>query len=160
MRGNGLFFLTTMTTLYFDCETYSEADLKTVGTHAYAEHPSTEIIVVQWAIDDGEPRVHDCTGGPWNEAHYAELRDALTDPTVAIVAHNSAFDRTILRHVWGLDIPVERWQDTMVKALLHGLPGGLDRVGEVLGLGVDEAKDKRGRQLIQMFCKPGRKGAA
>ena len=139
-----------MTILYFDCETYSEADLKAAGTHVYAEHPSTEIIVAQWALDDDEPTAIDCTG-----RHFpAGLEPILRDPTVVIVAHNSHFDRTILRHVWGIDIPPERWQDTMVKALAHGLPGGLASVGEVLGLGVDEAKDKRGKQLIQMFCKP------
>jgi DNA polymerase len=140
-----------MTVLYFDCETYSECDLKSAGTHRYAEHPSTEITVVQWAIDDGEPQVQDMTV----ERYYRpELAQALDDPTVTVIAHNSHFDRTVLRHVWNIDVPVERWQDTMVKALLHGLPGGLERVGEVLGLGVDQAKDKRGKQLIQMFCKP------
>ena len=44
-----------MTILWLDTETYSECDLKSAGTHAYASHPSTEIIVAQWAVDDGEP---------------------------------------------------------------------------------------------------------
>jgi len=144
-----------MTTLWFDCETYSECDLKTHSTHRYAEHPSTEITVAQWAIDDGEPQVWDCTtDGP------APLREILQDyPDLVIVAHNSHFDRTLLRNVWGIDVPVERWRDTMIKAMLHGLPGGLDKVGTVLGLSEDQAKDKRGKQLIQMFCKPGPKGS-
>jgi DNA polymerase len=50
-----------MTTLYLDTETYSECDLKKAGTHRYAEHPSTEIMVAQWALDDDEPTVVDCT---------------------------------------------------------------------------------------------------
>lgn len=141
-----------MTILWFDCETYSECDLKVVGTHRYAEHPSTEITVVQWAVDDGVPQVWDCTEG---DGYVDEaLVWKLLDPNVTIVAHNSTFDRTVLRHVWGLDIPVERWQDTMVKALAHGLPGSLDKIGQILGLEDDEAKDKRGRELIQLFCKP------
>lgn len=140
-----------MTTLWFDCETYSACDLKAHGTPRYAEHPSTEITVVQWAIDDGEPVVVDCTGhrcGPYG------LLDYLGDPTVTVVAHNSMFDRTLLRHCWGIDVPVTRWRDTMVKAMAHGLPGSLDKIGGILGLPADEAKDKRGRQLIQLFCKP------
>lgn len=145
-----------MRTLWFDVETYSECDLKTHSTHRYAEHPSTEIIVAQWALDDGPTMVEDLT--LFDAPSDAVVR-WLKDPDVVIVAHNSHFDRTILRHVWGVDVPVERWRDTMVKAMLHGLPGGLDKVGEVLGLGVDEAKDKRGKQLIQMFCKPGHKTA-
>lgn len=139
-----------MTILWLDTECYSECDLTTAGTHRYAEDPSTEIIVAQWAIDDGEPQVADCTG----RLRPEPLLELLADPTITIVAHNSTFDRTVLRHVWGLDIPVERWQDTMVKALAHGLPGSLDKIGQILGLGADQAKDKRGRELIQLFCKP------
>jgi DNA polymerase len=139
-----------MTTLWFDCETFSECDLKAHGTHRYAEHESTEITVAQWAIDDGEPVVFDCTG-----RHFpAGFEKILRDPTVTIVAHNSMFDRTLVRHVWGIDIPVERWQDTMIQAMSHGLPGSLDKIGQIVGLEEDKAKDKRGRELIQLFCKP------
>jgi DNA polymerase len=145
-----------MTTLWLDCESYSECDLKKAGTHAYAAHPSTEIMVVQWALDDGEPTVHDCT--EWKAMDLAnpplELELLLEDPTVEIVAHNSMFDRTLIRHCWGIDVPVERWRDTMVAALAHGLPGALGKLGPVLGIPEDQQKDKRGRELIQLFCKP------
>lgn len=143
--------------LWLDTETYSEADLKVVGTHAYAEHPSTEIIVAQWALDDGEPKVVDCTA---DSRAIGELFALLQDPDITIVAHNSAFDRAMLRWCWHLDIPVERWQDTMVKAMAHGLPGSLDRIGQILGVDDDQAKDKRGRELIQLFCKPRPKNSA
>lgn len=149
-----------MTILWLDTETYSECDLKTAGTHRYAEHPSTEITVAQWAIDDGEPVVADCSDmGNGGNFMPAELHPLLLDPSVTIVAHNSMFDRTLLRHCWGLDIPVERWQDTMIKAMSHGLPGGLDKIGQIVGLEDDQAKDKRGRELIQLFCKPRPKGS-
>lgn len=143
-----------MTLLWLDTETFSECDLKSAGTHAYAEHPSTEIIIAQWAIDDGEPVVFDCTDP--DNTHWVdqELVALLQDPTITIVAHNSMFDRTLLRHAWGIDVPVERWQDTMIKAMAHGLPGGLDKIGQIVGLEDDQAKDKRGRELIQLFCKP------
>lgn len=147
-----------MTTLWFDCESFSECDLKAHGTHRYAEHPSTEITVAQWAIDGGEPVVFDCTD-PQN-THWVdqELVALLRDPTVTIVAHNSMFDRTLLRHCWGVDVPIERWQDTMIQAMAHGLPGSLDKIGQIVGLEDDQAKDKRGRELIQLFCKPRPKG--
>lgn len=142
-----------MTILWFDCETYSECDLTVHGTHRYAEHPSTEITVAQWAIDDGEPVVMDCT---LNKPGFypGELHTLFIDPTVTVVAHNSAFDRTLLRHCWGIDVPVDRWQDTMIQAMSHGLPGALDKIGAIMGVGADEAKDKRGRELIRLFCKP------
>jgi DNA polymerase len=82
------------------------------------------------------------------------LQGLLLNHNITIVAHNSMFDRTLLRHCWGIDAPVERWQDTMIKAMSHGLPGGLDKVGQIVGLDADQAKDKRGRDLIQLFCKP------
>ena len=140
-----------MTILWLDTETYSECDLKAHGTHRYAEHPSTEITVAQWAIDDGEPVVWDCTR---TDRKLSSLGIHLRDPSVTIVAHNSMFDRTLLRHCWGLDIPVERWRDTMIKGMAHGLPGSLDKIGQIVGLDADQAKDKRGRELIQLFCKP------
>lgn len=139
--------------LWFDCETFSECDLKKAGTHAYAEHPSTEITVVQWAVDDDEPHVIDCTDA--NRCGTVPgIRKLLLDERLTVIAHNSMFDRTLLRHCWGIDVPVERWQDTMVKAMAHGLPGSLDKIGQIVGLDADQAKDKRGRELIQLFCKP------
>jgi DNA polymerase len=142
-----------MTILWFDSETYSECDLKAHGTPVYAAHPSTEITVAQWAIDDGEPVVWDCTAGERVDL-TSDLFACFMDPTVTVIAHNSMFDRTLLRHCWGVDVPVERWQDTMVRALAHGLPGSLDKLSGILNLASDEAKDRRGRDLIQLFCKP------
>jgi DNA polymerase len=140
-------------TLYLDCETYSECDLKAHGTHRYAEDPSTEITVAQWALDDREPTVIDCTLPDWFD-EILPLFELLRDPAVEIVAHNSAFDRTLVRACWGIDVPIERWRDTMVKAYMHGLPGALGKLGPILDLGVDESKDKRGGDLIKLFCKP------
>lgn len=147
-----------MTTLWLDLETYSECDLRVHGTHRYAEHPSTEIMVAQWAIDDGEPVVVDCTAEGHMHGPYLELHKALRDPDVLVVAHNSVFDRTLVRHVWGYDVPVERWRDSMVKAYAHGMPGALEKVGAALGVEEHEAKDRRGKELIQLFCKPRPKG--
>ena len=129
-----------MTTLWFDCETYSECDLKTHATPRYAEHPSTEITVAQWAVDDGEPVVVDCTRS-LRGAVNGELYDLLFDDSVIVIAHNAMFDRTLVRKCWGVDVPLERWQDTMIQAMAHGLPGGLDKVGQIvaraaIGLGM------------------------
>jgi DNA polymerase len=145
-----------MTILWFDCETYSECDLKAHGTHRYAEHPSTEITVAQWALDDDEPTVEDLSR---YKGCSMALMDMLESPNVTVIAHNSAFDRTLLRHCWDVDIPVERWQDTMIQAMAHGLPGSLDKIGQIVGLEADQAKDKRGRDLIQLFCKPRAKNS-
>ena len=144
-----------MNILWGDTETFSECDLRTAGTHRYAEDPSTEIMVWQWALNDGEPVVEDLTG---RKPPSAESLRWLNDPDTVLVFHNSAFDRTLMRHCWKLDIPVERWRDTMVQALAHGLPGSLEKIGHIVGLPADQAKDKRGRELIALLCKPRPKG--
>jgi DNA polymerase len=137
-----------MTTLYLDLETYSKTPI-THGTHAYAA--DAEILLVAWAVDDDSVQVHDVTSF---EKPPGELDACLRDPKVMVVIHNSHFDRTVIRHVWNLDIPTTRIHDTMVQALSHGLPASLGMLCEVLGLPADKAKDKDGKRLINLFCKP------
>jgi DNA polymerase len=137
-----------MTTLYLDLETYSKTPI-THGTHAYAA--DAEILLVACAWDDEPVQVLDYAN---NEASVTALMANLTLPNVTVVIHNSHFDRTVIRHVWGLDIPAERIHDTMVQALSHGLPASLGMLCEVLGLPADKAKDKDGKRLINLFCKP------
>jgi DNA polymerase len=140
-----------MKRLWIDLETYSEVPI-THGTHAYAEHAVPMLFA--WAIDDGPVSVWDCrTRMP------DEVAAALCDRSVLIYAHNSHFDRTVLRHAGSVieraaALDIARWRDTMVKALCHGLPGALGALCEILQIPTDEAKDKAGRQLIQLFCKP------
>ena len=142
-----------MTILFLDSETYCETPLKN-GTHRYAE--DVEITIVTWAEDDGPVFEEDLTT-PGHRG-YADLpprlRQLLEDPDVPIVIQNSGFDRTVIRHAWGIAIPAERIHDTMIQALTHGLPGGLDKLCEVMDIPVDKAKDKAGKALIQLFCKP------
>ena len=138
-----------MTTLWLDLETYSVVPI-TNGTHAYAE--GAEIILLAWAKDDGPVMVEDLTRFDYPSDSFVRW---VTDPAVLVCAHNSHFDRTVLRHVWPeLCPPVERWRDTMVKALAHSLPGSLGDLCDILKVPTDKAKDKAGRQLIQLFCKP------
>jgi DNA polymerase len=139
-----------MTTLYLDLETFSETPI-THGTHVYAAN--APIMLLAWALDDGPAQVVDfTTSAP--EQVPPEFNEAVRDPEVTVVIHNSHFDRTVLRHAWGLDIPTSRIHDTMVQALSHGLPGSLGMLCDILGLPVDKAKDKDGKKLINLFCKP------
>lgn len=137
-----------MKTLFLDLETFSEVSIKN-GTHAYAE--AAEIMLFAWAIDDAPVRVLDLTE---DGAHYPiEVIKAFGNPAVEVVAHNSHFDRTVLKHN-GHPIRVSRWRDTMVKAMAHSLPASLGELCDVLKLPVDEAKDKDGKKLINLFCSP------
>jgi DNA polymerase bacteriophage-type len=135
----------TVTTLFLDLETYSEVPI-TYGTHRYAE--KAEIMLAAWAVDDGPVVVCAANGGL--AIHDVVVQCAAAD---RIVIHNSYFDRTIL-HYQGIDLPIEKIDDTMVMAMSHGLPGGLLKLCEILRVGIDKAKDKAGHKLIQLFCKP------
>lgn len=137
------------TILWGDLETYCEIPINN-GTHAYAE--GIEVMLFAWAIGDEPVSVWDLTAG---EPIPSRLRKAIADPNTILFFHNSHFDRTVLRHAMPeLAPPVERWRDTMVQALAHSLPGALGALCEVLGVPQDKAKDKEGKSLIQLFCKP------
>lgn len=143
--------------LYLDFETYSGIDLKKVGSYAYAEHPTTEVLICTYAFDDEPVRVWDCTDGSDmpGDLHRALRRLVKPNSRIKMVWHNgSMFDRLIMKHCWGFDIPVSNTIDTMIWAFRHALPGSLDALCEVLGVSADNAKDKRGKALIQRFSKP------
>lgn len=143
-----------MTKLWLDLETFSEMPIAN-GTYAYAEN--AQVLLFAYAIDDDEVSVWDCTNGKQNMPD--DLRAALKDATTVLCAHNSMFDRTVLRYR-NYMLPIQRWHDTMVKALAHSLPGSLGTLCEILGVPTDKAKDKEGRQLINLFCKPQPAGRA
>lgn len=136
-----------MQTLYLDTETYNTADIK-VGTYRYGE--TVEVTLFGYAIDDQSAQVWDCTA---SSVMPEELAAAIADNDVIVVAHNVMFDRTVLRNI-GIDIPIERWRCNMVKSYSLGLPGGLEQLGQALGLDEEQSKLKEGKKLVRKFCKP------
>lgn len=146
-----------MSYLFLDFETFSEADLKKVGSYAYAEHPTTEVLICTYAFDDEPVQVWDCTDGSDMPGDLRRALRRLVKPNsrIKMVWHNgSMFDRLIMKHCWGFDIPVSNTIDTMIWAFRHALPGSLDALCEVLDVSADNAKDKRGKALIKRFSKP------
>ncbi|EGP43132.1 DNA polymerase [Achromobacter insuavis] len=140
-------------TAFHDLETFSERDLKTYGTHAYAE--KAEILLWAYALGDDPVRVWDATADP---RPPAALVDILQRPATRHVWHNGGmFDRTILKHTQPTLhalIPEAAWWDTMVQAYTHALPGALDILCDVMNVPLDQRKLKTGKGFIQLFCKP------
>jgi DNA polymerase len=135
--------------LWLDLETRSETPIAH-GTYRYAA--DAEVTLFAYAVDDGPVFVWDLTADP--DIPF-ELEDALENCD-EVWAHNTMFDRNVLRLGKRklLCPPLHKWRDTMVQALSHSLPGKLDTLGQVLKLPADKAKDKRGRDLVMLFCKP------
>ena len=118
--------------LHRDVETRSRVILKKVGTHAYAANPSTQVLCVCFAIDDGPVQLW-VPGDPVP----AEFVTAANDPNWITVAHNAAFEQAIEQHIlaprfsWPL-IALERHRCTMAMALAHGLPARLSAAADAL----------------------------
>lgn len=135
--------------LFCDLETFSTVPIAH-GTHAYAE--GAEVMLWTYALDEGPVECWDLTGGA---PMPTVLRRGLADDQVMTVWHNGGmFDSVVLRATGLVDLPPERIHDTMVQAFAHGLPGALDKLCQLLGLSDEDSKDKNGRRLIQLFCKP------
>lgn len=132
--------------LYLDTETYSPVPINH-GVHRYADE--AEILLALYAWDDGPV---ECIEFPAR----GDLEE-LIEMADQIVMHNSAFDRTVIRKVLGVEIPVNKLVDTMVIALMHGLPGSLGTLCEIFRVPIDQAKTDNGKRLIQRFCKPAPK---
>jgi len=135
--------------LYVDTETFNEVPIG-VGTARYAE--TAELMVISYALDDGPVQVIDLGKHEYMLPFQKAWRDA-----DLVVAHNVPFDRTMLA-TKGIERPLNQWFCTQAQALAHSLPGALGKLSEIYNLG-DAAKDKAGRALIQLFCKPRPKTA-
>ena len=143
-----------MSTIYLDLETFSRTPI-TAGTYRYAA--DAEITVAAWAVDEGPVSVFDMTVPKMRDVAYMALDEMIEDDNLFVI-HNSMFDRAVL-NVHNFKLQPEQIHDTMVQAVAHGLPGSLGQLCDVFKVPTDLAKDKRGKQLIQLFCKPRPKTA-
>ncbi len=137
-----------MTSCWIDVESRSRTGIRD-GTDNYTR--DCQCTVVTWALLEYPVRTWDAFNEP---AMPEDLEALLRDPTVTLIAHNAQFDRDVIRYALKIDTAIERWQCTMAQAYSHGLPGGLDLLGKVLGLAEEDQKLADGKALIQFFCVP------
>jgi len=134
-----------------DFETYSECDIFKAGAYAYADHESTQVLCMAYAVDDGEPKLW-TPGMPPPTALFALITGG-----AKLWAWNSFFEMCVWNRVlsWP-EVPISQWRDSAALAAAQAYPRALGKCGEALGLEGDAAKDKRGKILIQRLCKPYR----
>ena len=125
--------------IWLDFETRSECDLKTAGVYNYARHPTTEVLCMSYAIDDG----------PVQTWRPGQLLPVLT---TQIRAHNAAFERLIFWHVLKHKIPLEQFYCTATQARANCAPGSLEDMARFAGS--DMRKDHRGNYLVRKLCIP------
>lgn len=140
---------------HLDFETYSDIDVRKVGAHRYARHPSTEVLIARFTLP----------GDTWPE-EWLPRQDAPPARLVAWVrqggkvgAHNANFERCIWR--WALrgrqhpglpEVKDNQWVCTAAKAAASGLPRSLEKALKALGSTI--TKDLEGAKLIKVFCQP------
>lgn len=140
---------------HIDIESRSHANLLKTGVYVYAEHPTTDILMVCWALG-GDPVD---TWFPAREPIPFELELALSDTGVVWTAHNAGFERVMLSGAPGrrIGIPagladLSRWDCTAARAASFCLPRSLEGAGYALGLPIQ--KDAEGHRLMLRMCKP------
>ena len=137
------------TRLVLDLETTSLVDLRVTGVHVYANHPSTKVTVLCYALGNGP--VRSWTGGPCPD----DLRAAIL-AGATVVAHNYLFELNIwaavLEPLGFPDIALWQWSCTMARALVAGLPASLEMAGHALGLAIQ--KDSAARDMMLRFARP------
>lgn len=158
------------TEIYIDFETRSELGLSAkdrnpASTYEYARHPSTEIMLLGYAIDDGPVKVLQAilnkdtsaltvlrlTGRMTSE--YETLVKAYQTPGAIVIAHNAYFERNVWDAImvpagWP-EIRSEQWRCSMTVAGYSGLPLGLDDACKMLGL-----ESKHDQTVLHRMMKP------
>lgn len=140
---------------HLDFETFSELDIRKVGAHRYARHPSTEVLIASYLL----PGMH--TPAVWLPRQEAPPADLVrwVRQGGKVGAHNAAFERAIWR--WALrgrqhkgipEVKDNQWVCTAAKAAASGLPRSLEKALKAAGLTVE--KDLEGSKLIKVFCSP------
>ena len=137
--------------VHVDIESYSEIDLPKVGVYRYAEHESTEILMLAYQIEDQPIVFHDLYAA---EELPDELEYVLCNPENKLWAFNAQFERVMINEVLGLDIPIERWYCVMALANNLSFTGHMEGIVGQIGLDEFYQKDPRGKKLIHRFCKP------
>lgn len=141
-----------MHTIYLDFETRSTIDLRETGVRPYVEHPTTDIWMVRYAIDDGP-----VMGWAPGEELPADLVAALSNPGVIVSAHNAAFEWNVInficvpRYGWP-QVDHTRLDCTAARAAVVAIPRSLDGASRAMGLAVE--KDDEGHRLMLQMCRP------
>jgi DNA polymerase len=132
-----------MAILWLDFETRSRCDLPSAGAYNYAKHPSTEVLCMSYAFDDGEVET-------WVPKY--PFPERIANFKGQIRAHNAAFERLIFWHVLDIPFALEQFYCTSAQARANCLPGSLEDIGRALSSKMK--KDYRGSQLIRQLSIP------
>ena len=138
-------------TIYLDCETRSEVDLKVCGDDVYARDPSTDCLCLAYAFNDEPISV-------WKMGEPCPMDIVIAlHKNYRVVAHNVAFEWLIWKYVlekkygWP-ELKIENCDCTMIRAYAMALPGSLDNAAHAVGL--EHVKDQKGARVMMQLSQP------
>ena len=137
--------------VHIDFETRSTVDLRKAGAHVYALDKTTDALCMAYAINDNDVKL-------WRpgQAFPYELKQIVQNPNSIFIAHNAAFEFLIWngvcrRYGWP-QMPISKFDCTMVRAYSMGLPGTLEAASNATGM--PYKKDMKGHRVMLQLCKP------
>lgn len=138
-----------MAKICLDFESRSKADIWTCGAYAYSVHPSTEVLCLVYAIDDGDPiliRKEDLALLPPFDIKGNEFH-----------AFNAFFEQCMWANVmskkWGWPrIPINQFCCIMAKSLASAYPQSLANACKAVN--TPYQKSATGHTLMLKLCKP------
>jgi len=164
---------------HIDIETFSEANLPKVGVYRYAEHPSTDILCVCYAFDDGPISLWipsdevpisllkntaayvEESGGKFylKETCPTDLKEYIESGGIC-AAHKAEFERTLLNGHPGQSrgfpiTKISQWVCTAAKAAASGLPRALGAA--CIALDTKHKKQEDGKAHMMALSKPRKK---
>ena len=132
-----------------DFETYSDINIGKDGLDNYVNSPYFQPLIACTAQRDGGGGVHELLFDFTNDPDAGRrLRETLKGES--IVAHNAAFEQSVLRRM-GIEIPSAEFIDTAVLTRAHGYAGSLEASS---AQALNQNKMAAGKEFIQMFCIP------
>lgn len=147
-----------MVNIFLDFETRSALDITETGHYKYIRHPSTQMLCMCYAIDDGtvqtyEPSENDRLSGTYTLPK--ELKEAFDSGEYKFHAHNATFERECFIRFFSIEIPFENIECTQDKAAYFCLPLALQPLAVAL-FPQDETlrKDVIGKKDMLKFSLP------
>ena len=138
--------------LFLDLETRSDVDLIFHGLARYALDPSTGVICMAYAFDDGPIEFW------WSNEEFPQAVQDHIDAGGLITAHHASFEMAIFEHVLTRTHLIRahkttQWRCSMAMGLANGFAGGLDALAA--GLGLPYRKHSDGPRMIREYCASG-----
>ncbi len=137
--------------LHADFETRSWVDLISQGAHVYATDPTTEVLMLSHGLEDTPIEL-------WTpeQPFPSYIKDHIHSGGM-IAAFNAQFERLIFWYVLcnDFDVPVpklEQFYCVAAQSRANNLPGNLEDCARFIG--GRHQKDRRGKELIKLFCIP------